>query len=67
MKDIDARTANYKSMLKPLEQQQMELPLLLFRTRFMEPQSQMNYENEHDIEEASLTEVRFYHQTPWNS
>ena len=48
MKDINSRTANYKRMMKLLDQRKKELPLLQFRKRIIEKQNQMNYQNEYD-------------------
>ena len=48
MKDIDTRTANYKRMLRLLEQRMKELPLLQFRKRLIEKQGQMSYQDDYD-------------------
>ena len=47
-KHLDARTTNFKRMLKLLEQRQKEMPLLDFRKRVIEKNNQMNYQNEYD-------------------
>ena len=58
MKDIDSRTANYKRMMKLLEQRKKGATITSIQNRMIEKQHQMNYQNEYDRLGESTTHER---------